>query len=98
MSAKEFNKAVNTTPIEGLRQPDKFMQKSESKSFDSYVADLSEEQENYEQVVYSVAVEPTLKKLVQMAGEKVGRTKGGSKAIVREALTDYFKKHPELFD
>lgn len=98
MAQKEFNKAVNTKPIEGLKQPDKFMQKSELKSFDSYVADLSGEQENYQQAILSVAVEPTLKKLVQMAGKKVGRTKGGSKSIVREALTDYFKKHPELFE
>ncbi|WP_349584899.1 hypothetical protein [Leuconostoc citreum] len=98
MSSKEFNKAVNTKPIDGLKQPDKFMQKADTKSFESYIADLSKEQENYEQAILSVAVEPTLKKLVQMAGKKVGRTKGGSKAIVREALTNYFKKHPELFE
>lgn len=95
---KEFTKAVDVNPIEGLKQPDKFLKTSESKKFDSYIDDLKNEQENHEQAILSVAVEPTLKNLVQMAGKKVGRTNGGSKSIVREALTDYFEKNPELFE
>lgn len=98
MSSKEFKNAVEFNDISGLKQPEKFMKTSSRKTFDDYLAEQQAEQDSYQQAILSVAVEPTLKKLVQEAGKKVGRNKGGSKAIVREALKDYFIKHTELFD
>lgn len=56
------------------------------------------ERENFKQAILSVAVEPAIKEALQQAGRKLGRNRGGSKAVIREALTDYLDKHPELFE
>lgn len=57
-----------------------------------------EEKENYEQVLYSVAIEPSLKEAIKVAGKNRGRVRGGAKSIVRDAMTNYFKKHSDLFE
>lgn len=104
MSAKEFNKAVNTTPIEGLKQPERFMnnesqtQTQTQSKYDSYLEKQKYQQTNVEQEIFSVAVEPIIKELIQQAGKKLGRTKGGVKAIAREAYMDYLKKHKKDFE
>lgn len=99
MTKPEFKKAVDTEKISGLSQPKSFMRNEEdSKHWDDYSEAIAKEQENYEQVLYSVAVEPSLKEAIQVAGKNRGRVKGGAKSIVRDAMTSYFKKHPELFD
>lgn len=99
MTKREFKKAVDTEKISGLSQPKSFMKsETDSKQWDDYSEAITKEQENYEQVLYSVAVEPSLKEAIQVAGKNRGRVKGGAKSIVRDAMTSYFKKHPELFD
>lgn len=99
MTKREFKKAVDPDKLSGLSQPKSFMKNVEdSKHWDDYSEAIAKEQENYEQVLYSVAVEPSLKEAIQVAGKNRGRVKGGAKSIVRDAMTSYFKKHPELFD
>ena len=99
MTKPEFKKAVDTEKIPGLSQPKSFMEdKKDNKQWNDYSEAIKKEQENYEQVLYSVAVEPSLKEAIQVAGKKRGRVKGGAKSIIRDAMTSYFKKHPELFD
>lgn len=56
------------------------------------------ERENFKQAILSVAIEPALKSALQQAGKSVGRNRGGAKSIIREALTEYFDEHPELFE
>lgn len=99
MTKREFKKAVDPDKLSGLSQPKSFMKNEEdSKHWDDYSEAIAKEQENYEQVLYSVAVEPSLKEAIQVAGKNRGRVKGGAKSIVRDAMTSYFKKHSELFD
>ena len=99
MTKPEFKKAVDTEKIPGLSQPKSFMEdKKDNKQWNDYSEAIKKEQENYEQVLYSVAVEPSLKEAIQVAGKNRGRVKGGAKSIIRYAMTSYFKKHPELFD
>ena len=69
-----------------------------NKQWQDYSEAIKQEQENYEQVLYSVAVEPSLKEAIKIAGKNRGRVKGGAKSIVRDAMTSYFDKHPELFE
>ncbi|MCG0748501.1 hypothetical protein IMAU60057_02207 [Lactiplantibacillus plantarum] len=99
MTKREFKKAVDTNKLSGLSQPKKFMSNEETnKQWQDYSEAIKQEQENYEQVLYSVAVEPSLKEAIKIAGKNRGRVKGGAKSIVRDAMTSYFDKHPELFE
>ena len=99
MTKREFKKAVDTDKLSGLSQPKKFMESdTNNKQWDDYLEAIKQEQENYEQVLYSVAVEPSLKEAIKIAGKNRGRVKGGAKSIVRDAMTSYFDKHPELFE
>ena len=99
MTKREFKKAVDTNKLSGLSQPKKFMNNEETnKQWQDYSEAIKQEQENYEQVLYSVAVEPSLKEAIKIAGKNRGRVKGGAKSIVRDAMTNYFEKHPELFE
>lgn len=99
MTKREFKKAVDTNKLSGLSQPKKFMNNEETnKQWQDYSETIKQEQENYEQVLYSVAVEPSLKEAIKIAGKNRGRVKGGAKSIVRDAMTSYFDKHPELFE
>ncbi|GBD80906.1 putative uncharacterized protein [Tetragenococcus halophilus subsp. halophilus] len=99
MTKREFKKAVDTNKLSGLSQPKKFMNNEETnKQWQDYSEAIKQEQENYEQVLYSVAVEPSLKEAIKIAGKNRGRVKGGAKSIVRDAMTSYFDKHPELFE
>ena len=100
MAKQEFKKAVNTNKkIAGLSQPKSFLQNNSSnKPWDDYVLEIEQQQENYDQVIYSVAVEPSLKEAIQFVGKNKGRVKGGAKAVIREALMSYFNEHPEFFD
>lgn len=54
------------------------------------------ETETFEREIFSVNIEPTVKKVIQKAGNKIGRNKGGSREIVKEAIVEYFRDHPEL--
>lgn len=67
-------------------------------SWQEYRDRATTERENFKQAILSVAIEPALKSALQQAGKSVGRNHGGAKSIIREALTDYFDKHPELFE
>ncbi|MFK3658769.1 hypothetical protein ACIPCB_09035 [Pediococcus pentosaceus] len=99
MTKREFKKAVDTDKLSGLSQPKKFMESdTDNKQWSDYLEAITKEQENYEQVLYSVAVEPSLKEAIKIAGKNRGRVKGGAKSIVRDAMTSYFEKHPELFE
>lgn len=99
MTKREFKKAVDTDKLSGLSQPKKFMESdTDNKQWSDYLEAIKQEQENYEQVLYSVAVEPSLKEAIKIAGKNRGRVKGGAKSIVRDAMTSYFDKHPELFE
>lgn len=99
MTNKEFKKAVITNKkIDELVQPKSFLKKVNSKDWDIYSEEIREQKENFEQVLYSVAIEPSLKEAIQVAGKNRGRTKGGAKSVMRDALSSYFKKHPELFE
>ena len=99
MTKREFKKAVDTNKLSGISQPKKFMNNEETnKQWQDYSEAIKQEQENYEQVLYSVAVEPSLKEAIKIAGKNRGRVKGGAKSIVRDAMTSYFDKHPELFE
>lgn len=99
MTKREFKKAVDTKQLSGLSQPEKFMKNEKTnKQWQDYSEAIKQEQENYEQVLYSVAVEPSLKEAIKIAAKNKGRTKGGAKSIVRDAMTSYFDKHPELFN
>ncbi|HGH7543539.1 hypothetical protein [Lactococcus formosensis] len=97
---KEFKKAVDTEKLSGLTQPKSFMNNDEknNKTWSDYSEIIKTEQDEYNQVLYTVAVEPAMKEAIQIAGKKLGRTKGGAKSIVRNALLNYFEEHPELFD
>lgn len=78
MTKPEFKKAVDTEKIPGLSQPKSFMEdKKDNKQWNDYSEAIKKEQENYEQVLYSVAVEPSLKEAIQVAGKNRGRVKGG---------------------
>lgn len=99
MTKRDFKKAVDTNKLSGLSQPKKFMESdTDNKQWNDYLEAIKQEQENYEQVLYSVAVEPSLKEAIKIAGKNRGRVKGGAKSIVRDAMTSYFDKHPELFE
>ncbi|AWF96832.1 hypothetical protein [Weissella cibaria] len=67
-------------------------------SWQEYRTRATTERENFDQAILSVAVEPAIKEALQQVGKKVGRNRGGSKSVLREALTEYFDKHPELFE
>lgn len=67
-----------------------------TKTWNDYEKNIKAQQENAEQVILSVATEPDLKEALNKAGKNVGRRNGGTKSVVREALSEYFKKHPEL--
>lgn len=67
-------------------------------SWEEYRNRATIERENFKQAILSVAIEPALKSALQQAGKTVGRNQGGAKSIIREALTEYFDKHPELFE
>lgn len=99
MTKREFKKAVDTNKPAGLSQPKSFMHdETSNKKWNDYSTAIQKEQESYEQVLYSVAVEPSLKEAIKVAGKNRGRVKGGAKSIVRDAMTNYFEKHPELFE
>lgn len=99
MTKPEFKKAVDTKNIPNLNQPDKFLGNgTNNKKWEEYSANIATEQENYDQVLYSVAMEPSLKEAIKVAGKKRGRVKGGAKSIMRDAMTSYFEQHPELFE
>lgn len=99
MTKPEFKKAVDTNKLAGLSQPKSFMNNETSnKQWDDYAEAIKEEKENYEQVLYSVAIEPSLKEAIKVAGKNRVRVRGGAKSIVRDAMTSYLKKHPELFN
>lgn len=97
MTKREFKKAVETNEIEGLKQPKSFMQQSvnHKKAWEEYKQEIKEQAKNYDQVLYSIAVEPSMKEAIRLAGKNRGKTKGGAKAIVREALISYFNRHPD---
>lgn len=99
MKNNQFKRAVEPKEeIAGLAQPASFLgSTTKTKQWSEYQSDINKEKENYEQVLYSVAVEPTMKEALQIAGKNRGRSKGGAKSVIREALTSYFEKHPELF-
>jgi hypothetical protein len=94
-----FKKAVDTnreTP--SLQQPKRFMGGNlVGQTWADYRKKIVEEQETYESEVYSIVFEPALKDALKLAGKNLGRTNGGTRAIVREALLDYFDKHTDLF-
>lgn len=99
MTERTFKKAVvpSQNNFNGLVQPKGFLNdQSKSKTWPEYAAQIKQEQVEYKQTLYSVAIEPSLKEAIQVAGRNRGRTKGGAKSIVRDALTTYLKKHPEL--
>lgn len=52
----------------------------------------------YEQVIYSVAMEQALKEAIKIAGKKKGKIQGGAKAVIREALIEHFKKNKDYFN
>ncbi|MGV9044218.1 hypothetical protein ACN9S9_00165 [Lactococcus lactis] len=52
----------------------------------------------YEQVIYSVAMEPALKEAIKIAGKKKGKLQGGAKDVIREALIEHFKKNKDYFN
>lgn len=98
MAQPEFKKPVNTSSkVEGLVQPDKFMDApKQTKTWKEYANNIKTQQEEADQAILSVAVEPDMKEAVNKAGKNLGRRNGGTKAVVREALSEYLKKHPEL--
>ena len=67
-------------------------------SWKEYRIAADHEREKFDQAILSVAIEPALKSALQQAGKTVGRNRGGSKSIIREALTSYFDEHHELLD
>lgn len=77
---KEFKKAVDTEKISGLTQPKSFMNNDEknNKTWSDYSEIIKTEQDEYNQVLYTVAVEPAMKEAIQIAGKKLGRTKDTS--------------------
>lgn len=99
---QEFKKAVDTnktaeTPT--LAQPEKFMNgKKVWADFDQAIKHEQELPTAKGQVVMSMAVEPSMREAIQLAGKNKGRRHGGVKAVVREALSEYLAKHPELLD
>lgn len=97
MKTPEFKKAFDPEKIEDLKQPEKFMKSDdEIKNWNNYSDAIKQESESFEQVLYTIAVEPSLKKAIQVAGKKRGKQKGGAKSLIREAMTSYFEEHPEL--
>ena len=58
---------------------------------------IEKQQAEYEQVIYSVAMEPALKEAIKIAGKKKGKLQGGAKAVIREALVEHFKKNKDYF-
>lgn len=46
---------------------------------------IEKQQAEYEQVIYSVAMEPALKEAIKIAGKKKSKLQGGAKAVIREA-------------
>jgi len=94
-----YKKAVDTnikTDLPTLRQPEKFMERTEQISWSELEKQIGAETETFEREVFSVNIEPTVKKVIQKAGNKIGRNKGGSREIVKEAIVEYFRNHPEL--
>ena len=94
-----YKKAVDTnikTDLPTLRQPEKFMERTEQISWSELEKQIGAETETFEREVFSVNIEPTVKKVIQKAGNKIGRNKGGSRDIVKEAIVEYFRNHPEL--
>jgi len=50
------------------------------------------------QKIMSMAVEPSMKEALQTAGSIFGRKNGGTKTLVRVALSEFLKNNPALFD
>lgn len=102
MANREIKSAVNYNKKTELVQPERFMsnenQTQTQSKYDSYLEKQKYQQINVEQEIFSVAVEPIIKELIQQAGKKLGRTNGGVKAIAREAYMDYLKKHKKDFE
>ena len=100
MAKPEFKKAVEVSKkIDGLTQPKSFLQESsKNKKWEEYEKEIEKQQAEYEQVIYSVAMEPALKEAIKIAGKKKGKLQGGAKAIIREALIEHFKKNKDYFN
>lgn len=91
-----YKKAVDTnikTDLPTLRQPEKFMERTEQISWSELEKQIGAETETFEREVFSVNIKPTVKKVIQKAGNKIGRNKGGSREIVKEAIVEYFRNH-----
>lgn len=100
-SKHDFKKAVDTAnqTVKGLVQPKSFLsEQPQNKTWEEYAAEIEQQQEHSDQAFYSIVMEPAMKEAIQTAGKKKGRSNGGVKSIVRDALLAYFKKHPELFE
>lgn len=100
MTEQNFKKAVETDQqsVPGLVQPKNFLQEEpKSKTWAEYAAEIKKQRESYDQAIFSVAIEPSLKEAIQSAAKKRGRMKGGAKSIIRDGMMAYFKKHPEMF-
>lgn len=100
MANREFKKAVDVSKkIDGLSQPKNFLKdNSKNKQWEEYEKEIEKQQSDYEQVIYSVAMEPSLREAIKIAGKNKGKLQGGAKAVIREALIDYFRKNKEYFD
>lgn len=99
MAKSQFKKAVDTnikTDLPTLRQPENFMERTEQISWSELEKQIEVETETFEREVFSVNIEPTVKKVIQKAGNKIGRNKGGSRESVKEAIVEYFRNHSEL--
>ena len=100
MAKPEFKKAVDTKKeMPFLKQPKSFMsENSTDKKWADYRKQVLEEQKTYDSESYTIVFEPALKEALKVAGKKLGRNNGGTRAIVREALLDYFDKHKDLLN
>lgn len=66
MAKPQFKKAVDTnikTDLPTLRQPEKFMERTEQISWSVLEKQIEAETETFEREVFSVNIEPTVKKL-----------------------------------
>ena len=59
---------------------------------------IEKQQAEYEQMIYSVAMEPALKEAIKIARKKKGKLQGGAKPVIREALIEHFKKNKDYFN
>ncbi|MGL4335941.1 MAG: hypothetical protein ACRCST_03530 [Turicibacter sp.] len=66
MAKPQFKKAVDTnikTDLPTLRQPERFMERTEQISWSKLEKQIEAETETFEREVFSVNIEPTVKKL-----------------------------------